>query len=367
MALLECSAPVEGQKVVAFRKLLYLEKLFGSLLLAFPRISDQLAVRVNQLKDSHDPTSVILHSLMVGLQTLGQFYLPLAFRLGNAVRSCTWEGRQEKSGSKARFVLEACAVTLIHLLQDVKAKNEYVRTLLCALATWQPFMEGAPACVFAEETCEALLSRLSHRCDVNRHLHGFDATYNLFLTLPSTSWAPRNTRGSLKIGLVDLFASRFRRLLHLSVVPLLAPPVAPGTMHSQFVLMTFPLDLPTPLPSTFSPDVMVSCMAHAMLCLTRKSSVSQDIQTHLGSTCPPSLQSQLDEYDAALRLLKKHALGDSRPVRKILAPKRKAKPAPGPHAFEASSSSSAAMGSPLDSGLHLPLLSLIKMVLLFLF
>ena len=122
MALLENSSPVDGQKVVAFRKLLYLEKLFASLLLAFPRVSDQLAARVSQLSSSTDRESVILHSLLSGLHTLGTFYLPLAFRLGNAVRTCTWDGRQEKSGAKARFVLEASAVTLIHLMQDFGAK-----------------------------------------------------------------------------------------------------------------------------------------------------------------------------------------------------------------------------------------------------
>ena len=195
---------------------------------------------------------------------------------------------------------------------------------MCALATWQPFMESAPACVFAEEACEALLSRLSHRCDVNRHLHGFDATYNLYLTLPSTSWAARNTRGSLKSGLVDLFASRLRRLLHCSSVPLLAPPVSAGTMHSQFSPMTSPVVLPGPIPKTGSADLLLSCMAQAIQCLTRRSAVSVDILDSLASSCPPSHQSQLDEYHEALNVLKKYLKGAVPPPREVLVPKRKA-------------------------------------------
>ena len=45
-ALLETDMAIAGEKVVAQRKLLYLEKLMGSLLVATPRLSDQLDARI---------------------------------------------------------------------------------------------------------------------------------------------------------------------------------------------------------------------------------------------------------------------------------------------------------------------------------
>jgi hypothetical protein len=50
-ALLETPIHVVGAKVVAQRKLLYLEKLIASLLVATPRLKDQLVVRIQQLKE----------------------------------------------------------------------------------------------------------------------------------------------------------------------------------------------------------------------------------------------------------------------------------------------------------------------------
>ena len=78
----------------------------------------------------------------------------------------------------------ACVRPPLHVLQDHDGKNEYVRTLGVALASWQPWMEKIPAVCFVEESCEALLSRMGHWCDVYRTLHGLDNTFDLFLTLP---------------------------------------------------------------------------------------------------------------------------------------------------------------------------------------
>lgn len=74
-------------------------------------------------------------------------------------------------------------------------------------------MDKLPAVAFAEESCEAMLSRLSHRCDVHRQLVGIDATIDLFLTLPPTSRKHKSSRGALRQGLVSIFLARLRRLL----------------------------------------------------------------------------------------------------------------------------------------------------------
>ena len=142
------------------------------------------------------------------------------------MRCCTWEGRPRGSGEVAKHVLQETLVTLVHLLNDAHAKNEYVRTIAVSLMTWSPFLSSLPACCFAEESCEALLSRMGHRCEVNRHLHGYDSTFNLFLTLPNPSRLPKGTRGSLKQGMVGLFASRIRKIVFGDGDLLFCPPVA---------------------------------------------------------------------------------------------------------------------------------------------
>ena len=139
-ALLETPNHFVGAKVVAQRKLLYLEKLIASLLVATPRLKDQLVVRIQQLKEqiasSDEVDSMQLQkrkrflNILEGLQVLLSFYLPLVFRIGYLVRSCTWEGRARGTGEKAKHVLEEVFVTLIHLLSDTQAKNEYIKQLL---------------------------------------------------------------------------------------------------------------------------------------------------------------------------------------------------------------------------------------------
>jgi hypothetical protein len=82
-----------------------------------------------------------LLNILEGLQVLLQFYLPLVFRIGYLVRCCTWEGKPRASGDTAKHVLQEVLITLVHLLNDVHAKNEYVRTLAVALMTWTPFFQ----------------------------------------------------------------------------------------------------------------------------------------------------------------------------------------------------------------------------------
>ena len=103
--------------------------------------------------------------------------------------------------------MEQTFLLLLHLLKDADYKNEYVRTLSVALVTWQPWMSRIPAVCFVEEGYEALLSRMGHRCDVYRTLHGFDNTLDLFLTPPPPKRGLKATRGMLKQGLVNLHSA----------------------------------------------------------------------------------------------------------------------------------------------------------------
>ena len=136
-------------RVVAQRKLLYLEKLFAALLLAAPKLKEQLHNKIMQVQSAieegaSDQVEQVklkkLNNLLVGLQTLLCFFLPAVFRVGYLVRCCTWEGRAAGSGTTAKQVIEDVFVLLVHLLQEKCCKNEYVRTLGVAIITWQSFM-----------------------------------------------------------------------------------------------------------------------------------------------------------------------------------------------------------------------------------
>lgn len=238
-ALLENTECIVGAKCIAQRKLLYLEKLFAALLLAAPRVKGQLVARLQSLRENvgegDDPRLVLLLKVLSALDVLTSFFLPAVFRVGYKVRCCTWQGRPAGTGNFAREVMEQVFVLLVHLLQDKDGKNEYVRTLAVALATWQPWMNKIPAVCFVEESCEAMLSRMGHRCDVYRTVYGFDGTYDLFLTLPPPRRGLKSTRGMLKAGLVQVFASRLRKLMYSDGSDLVfAMPAGAREMHAVF-------------------------------------------------------------------------------------------------------------------------------------
>jgi hypothetical protein len=274
-ALLEYPGAEEGQKTVAQRKLLYLEKLFASLLLAAPMLQDQLENRIDviqrRVEASQDTSTEVarkanvqqqnLLTTLVALKELLQFWLPAVFRAGWMVRCCTWEGRAAGTALKARQLLEEILVQLVHLLDDYEAKNEYIRTLAVALLTWQPWTSSLPGVCFAEESCEALLSRMSNRCEVYNHVHGFDATFDLFLTLPPPKRGARATRGMLRRGLVQLFQSRIRRVVFSEGGLPYAAPVAAKTMHGVFT-NDYPVEFT--LPGTIA-GVTASTIYHKTL------------------------------------------------------------------------------------------------------
>ena len=113
----------------------------------------------------------------------------------------------------AKEILQRCLVMLVHIFNDFSTKVEYVRTLAVALLSWTPWMDKLPGCVFVEESCEALLSRMASRCRSNFTVSSFEGVTDLFLTLPSTSRVPKSSRGSLRQGLLSLFWARCRRLI----------------------------------------------------------------------------------------------------------------------------------------------------------
>ena len=175
-ALLDVTDPSVGQRVVAQRKLLYIEKLFACIMLGAPRLRTQLADRVKTIElevtillaDSKADATLLarrqgLLKILQALQLLMSFFLPAVFRVGYLVRCCTWDGRAANSSASVQSLLEEVLLLLVHVLNDLDGKNEYVRTVAVTLATWQAWNSRLPAAAYMEESCEALLSRISQR------------------------------------------------------------------------------------------------------------------------------------------------------------------------------------------------------------
>ena len=98
-ALLDVTDPSVGQRVVAQRKLLYIEKLFACIMLGAPRLRTQLADRVKTIElevtillaDSKADATLLarrqgLLKILQALQLLMSFFLPAVFRVGYLVR-----------------------------------------------------------------------------------------------------------------------------------------------------------------------------------------------------------------------------------------------------------------------------------------
>lgn len=332
-AILETHQPVVGQKVVAQRKLLFLEKMFGSLLIAAPSIRGLLADRLRVVESmivsgsaGHLSDDVLHHrrtllTMLRALKSLTSFYLPAVFRVGWLVRCCTWSGREARSSGSVREVLEEVLILLVHILQDHDAKNEYVRTLSVTLLTWQPWNEQLPSCCYMEESCEALLSRMSHRCSSHRHITGFEGTFDLFMTLPPPSRKLKATRGVLKAELIRTFGSRMRSIINSSGALPYAAIVGTKQMHSEFVAK-FPTEVifPDILPVPFDSKVLERVLRRALLCLTNRGSINESVETWLRANVVSRSEENIISYKRAAEKLKTMSKSDTEKMPLVRAP-----------------------------------------------
>ena len=334
-ALLENPISIVGAKVVAQRKLLFLEKLIASLLLATPRIKEQLNQRISsiemELSQSGSGSSLwgpkqCLLSLLRGMRSLLLFFLPAIFRVGYLVRCCTWEGRARGTGATAKDALEQIFVLLVHLLGDTAKSNNYVRSLSVALFTWRPFFSQVNGVCYAEEPCEALLGRLSHRCETHRHLTGFESTFDLFLSLAQPSRVPKGTRGTLKAGLVSLFASRIRRVLFSDGKLPFAQAIGASNMHSEFQSV-FPdlYEFPQVLPPTVDCQKLTDVLQHALRVLVGKAPLSADIQDLLETKVGAKDPRELRDHENAMNGITSRRVAKPRAKPKLM-PKPRALP-----------------------------------------
>jgi hypothetical protein len=141
-----------------------------------------------------------------------------------------------------------------------------------------------------EESCEALLSRMSHRCSSHRHLRGFKATFDLIATLPPPRRGIKVTRGMLREGLVQEFVQRLRWLVQ-SDGSLPYAPIGANTMHSEFLWVflvdVLPLEV---LPQAGDAVLIEECLRRALQCLTGKSAASEPVLDWMKKWFPKSLK-----------------------------------------------------------------------------
>ena len=197
------------------RRVLYMEKLFAALLLGRGHVLDHLRARVAVSRGAGGSLRNYANQLLEGLHDLLTFYAPALLHLGYKVRECTWNGRPDGpvKGDTARVVLEQCLLLQVHLLEDWRARTSYVRTIALALTVWQPWMSRLPGCVFVEESCEAMNSRLAAACRSHPGVTSFDGVLALYLLLDPPSAEPHQSRGQLRAGLVQDMVTRLRSLI----------------------------------------------------------------------------------------------------------------------------------------------------------
>jgi hypothetical protein len=317
-ALVENDGGIVGETILAQRKLLYLEKLFASLLLGAPLIRDQLRSRLLALQRevagrSEPPTTGrpdVLLRLLQALQDLTEFWVPAAFRIGYLARCCTWEGRSLSSATMTLDLLEQTLVLLVQLTKSSTTGatgDPYVRTISAALLAWQSWHSSLPGCCYQEETCEAMLSRFGHRCDVYRNLHGFEATFNLYLTLTQSRSTPKDIRGVLRQGLVQVIAARMRRIIYEPSTVLYALPVAVDTFKTRFV-QDWPDDIVYPgrlaAPTAADESLYVKTLHKALVTLVGKKTLGAGVAEYLDNVAPPRPAAAVEELEEQVRVLK---------------------------------------------------------------
>ena len=220
------------------------------------------------------------------------------------MRNCTWEGRSPDGGKVAKEVLQQCLVLLVHLFNDNAAKVEYVRTLSTALLSWQKWMDKLPGCCFVEESCEALLSRMAARCRGNSTLSSFECVSDLYLTLPPPSTTRKQTRSTVRTGLLQLIWVRCRRAISRGSDLPFVEWSSTGAQFQQRMPQSFAF--PRPLHSMVKEDVLPA-FQNSIRCLRAKAKLTQEVVTFLSENLPRAPPDQTEIQARAVRKLPRAA------------------------------------------------------------
>ena len=85
---------------------------------------------------------------------------PAIFLIGHRVRTCTWGAHTLGSAAHAKESLMTCLNVMLRLTPPGGTCLRYVRTVCIALLTWTPWHTTSPGIIHAEESCEAMLSKV---------------------------------------------------------------------------------------------------------------------------------------------------------------------------------------------------------------
>ena len=219
--------------------------------------------------------------MLEGLRDLMDFYVPALYLLGVQVRRLTWEGGigGRFKGDYARRVLETCLALQVHLAEDWTGKQEYCRTLSIALLTWLPWYNDLPGCCFAEEACEALLSRMSSRCVAHNYLTSYTDIWRLFVSMPTAAPEAEPTAGLVKKTLVWMVVCRVRRMLR-SPLGFLFPKLQNARQGQWMAVMPDGFRMPrAPTTTTVSQQSFNGVLLNALALLTARGQPSPAIVT----------------------------------------------------------------------------------------
>ena len=147
-----------------------------------------------------------------------------------------------------------------------------------------------------------MLSRMATRCRSAPTISSFEGVSDLFITLSRASRVPRNSRGGLKSGLLELFWARARRLIARSThLPFILWSSKGSPFESQ---MPDGFVFPEPLRTT-EVDNIEGVLRSAVRSLRTKARISDDLLQFLESNVPrASPEEEVCVTDTVRRLLR---------------------------------------------------------------
>ena len=100
-------------------------------------------------------------------------------------------------------MLESCLSVMLAIVGTKWENVEHIKTLVCALLTWQQWHSRTPGCIHNEQYGEAMLSRLCAQCPVWSTITFVSGTLEVFVSLAQTQ------RGRKHLSLTDKCVQRY--------------------------------------------------------------------------------------------------------------------------------------------------------------
>ena len=205
-----------GKELPSFPKLIFIERLFASLLHVGTRARALIqAVLHDYQRRLPSLGAADRHALKIlqAVDVLLFQYIPAVFIIGSMVRDCHWGGPNATSDS-ARAVIDQSLLVLIHLVWGREQAVEYVRTALLASLLWSQWYDRLPSIVHSEEPCETLLGRLVNQFSIHKNKTSLDDSIDLFMLIKPPTGEPMNIKnGNIPRGLPQCLHRHLKRLV----------------------------------------------------------------------------------------------------------------------------------------------------------